>query len=169
MADHSVKTALTAGGCFLIVNFVKVMMEYRPTGTPAQKAIAFIVTFLRAALTDSLLALINAITNFLGATLSYSRLMALGLATGGIGMVINLLAGLVSELIPIPVIAPILSIFVLVFGHTFNLIISTLGAFVHTARLQYVEFFPYFFEGGGRRFEPFAIRTKYNTVATKGI
>ena len=43
-----------------------------------------------------------------------------------------------------------------------NLLINLLGSFVHTARLQYVEFFPYFFEGGGEAFRPF--REKYRFV-----
>jgi V/A-type H+-transporting ATPase subunit I len=81
-------------------------------------------------------------------------------------MVINLLAGLTLSLIPIPGVSHVIALLILVLGHTFNLVISTLGAFVHTARLQYVEFFPYFFEGGGRRFTPFAIKTKYCAVET---
>ena len=54
-------------------------------------------------------------------------------------------------------------VFILVFviGHTFNLLINLLGAYVHTCRLQYVEFFGKFFEGGGRKFAPFTTKTKY--------
>ena len=45
-----------------------------------------------------------------------------------------------------------------------NLAINALGAYVHTNRLQYVEFFGKFYEGGGRKFEPFAVHTKYYKV-----
>jgi V/A-type H+-transporting ATPase subunit I len=49
---------------------------------------------------------------------------------------------------------------VFVVGHVFNVVINLLGAFVHPARLQFVEFFSKFYEGGGRAFRPFARRTK---------
>ena len=52
-------------------------------------------------------------------------------------------------------------------GHLFNLIISSLGAFVHSLRLQYVEFFTKFFEGGGRPFNPFRDETTYVVVQEK--
>ena len=57
-------------------------------------------------------------------------------------------------------------VFILVFliGHSLNLAINALGAYVHTNRLHYVEFFGKFYEGGGRKFEPFAIHTKYYKV-----
>lgn len=50
---------------------------------------------------------------------------------------------------------------VFVIGHTLNLGINLLGSYVHTNRLQYVEFFGKFYEGGGRKFAPFAAKTKY--------
>ena len=39
--------------------------------------------------------------------------------------------------------------------------INLLGAYVHTCRLQYVEFFGKFYEGGGKAFAPFKQNTKY--------
>jgi len=84
--------------------------------------------------------------------LSYSRLLALGLATGIIAMVINMVAGLAKEMIPY--LGPVIALFILIGGHTFNIAINTLGAFIHSGRLQFVEFFPKFMEGGGRKFEP---------------
>lgn len=98
------------------------------------------------------------ITGFFGDILSYSRLFALGLATGVMASVINILA---SQAKNIPVIGWVLMVLILVFGHPVNLAINALGAFVHSARLQFVEFFTKFFEGGGRRFEPFARRVRY--------
>jgi V/A-type H+-transporting ATPase subunit I len=96
-------------------------------------------------------------TSFLGDTISYARLMALGLATFIIGWSINLLAGMISS---IPIIGLVITIVVLVFGHLFNLLINLIGAFVHPARLQYVEFFSKFFKSGGHKFTPFSIETK---------
>ena len=53
------------------------------------------------------------------------------------------------------------AILILVFGHLFNMGINALGAFVHTLRLQYAEFFPKFFTGGGAQFRPLGKDYKY--------
>jgi len=92
-------------------------------------------------------------------TLSYSRLLALGLATGIIAMVINLIAGLAINMIPY--FGWVVAIIILIGGHTFNLVINVLGAFIHSSRLQFVEFFSKFMEGGGVRFKPFKKEAKY--------
>jgi len=90
--------------------------------------------------------------------LSYTRLAALGLASLLVGDVMNRLAGLVVD-IPYGV-GLLAAALILVVGHTFNVAINLLGAFVHPTRLQFVEFFSKFYEGGGRSFAPFASRTK---------
>ena len=87
------------------------------------------------------------------------RLLALGLATGIIGMVINIVGSLVNGMIPY--VGWILMILVLIGGHLFNLVISLVGAFIHSGRLQYVEFFKRFFNGGGKEFSPFVRQSKY--------
>ena len=97
------------------------------------------------------------ISGYFSDTLSYSRLMALGLVTGIVGQVFNTIgtvigSGFVRVLVFIPV---------FLFGHAVNLGISALGAYVHTNRLQYVEFFSKFYEGGGKAFAPFSTRTKH--------
>lgn len=93
------------------------------------------------------------ITSYLGDVLSYSRLVALGLGGGVIAMVVNTMAGITKDLIP--GVGLIAAGIVLVGGHAFNLAMSLLSAFVHTARLQYVEFFGKFYTSGGRKFKPF--------------
>ena len=89
--------------------------------------------------------------------LSYSRLLALGLATGVIAQVINTMAAMGGK----SVVGVIMFIVIFIIGHTFNMAINLLGAYVHTNRLQYVEFFGKFYEGGGKPFEPFHAETKY--------
>ncbi|MEA5091565.1 MAG: V-type ATP synthase subunit I [Acidaminococcaceae bacterium] len=107
-----------------------------------------------------LLTLYN-ISGYVSDLLSYSRLFALGLATGVIAMVINTVAQMLWETGPIGVLAAVV---VLIGGHFFNIIINVLGSFVHSSRLQYIEFFGKFYEAGGRAFIPLAIRTKYVDV-----
>jgi V/A-type H+-transporting ATPase subunit I len=96
---------------------------------------------------------------YVGDVLSYLRLMALGMVTAGLAMAINVIARVVLD-VPYGI-GVVLMLLVLVGGHAFNLAISGLSAFVHTLRLQYVEFFPKFLVGGGRQFEPLSKRYKY--------
>jgi len=88
---------------------------------------------------------------FLGDVLSYLRLMALGMVTAGLGMAFNVIAKMAGE---VPHIGWLLGALVFIGGHSFNLVLSGLSAFVHTLRLQYVEFFPKFLAGGGLEFKP---------------
>jgi V/A-type H+-transporting ATPase subunit I len=105
------------------------------------------------------------ITSYLGNVLSYQRLFALGLATAIIGMVVNLLGNMVLDW---PYVGWAIFIPIFIIGHLFNIAINGLGAFVHTLRLQYVEFFPRFFQGGGRPFTPFKKNPHY-TIITDGL
>lgn len=98
---------------------------------------------------------------FLGDVLSYLRLMALGMATAGLGMAVNVMTKVTMD---IPWIGWVLAPLIFVGGHAFNLLINALGAFVHTLRLQYVEFFPKFLQGGGRDFRPLQMANKYVLV-----
>ena len=97
------------------------------------------------------------VTSWLSDVLSYSRLLALGLATGVIAQVINQIGSMGGR----SVIGVIMFILVFLIGHTLSLAINLLGAYVHTNRLQYVEFFGKFYEGGGSPFTPFKENTKY--------
>ena len=100
------------------------------------------------------------VTGYLSDILSYSRLLALGLATGVIGTVINQMGSMGGGGIT----GAIMFIAVFILGHTINIGINLLGAYVHTNRLQFVEFFGKFYEGGGRKFVPFTENTKYYKI-----
>ena len=97
------------------------------------------------------------ISSYVGDFVSYSRLMALGLSGGFIASAINMIAGMIGGnwfgMIFIPVI--------LIAGHLFNMFLSFLGAYVHTSRLMYVEYFGKFYEGGGKPFKDFRTENKY--------
>ena len=96
------------------------------------------------------------ISGYFSDILSYSRILALGLATGVVGMVMNMLAGMVQG----PWWGYPISIVIYIVGHVFNLALGLLSAYVHAARLQYIEFYGKFYEGNGRLFNPFSINPK---------
>lgn len=104
--------------------------------------------------------LYSKLTGTFGDVLSYLRLFALGLATGIIAGVINTMAGMMWG----SLLGKIMAIGILIGGHTFNLVINALGGFIHTARLQFVEFFTKFYEGGGEEFRPFKREHTYVKV-----
>lgn len=96
----------------------------------------------------------NAASGYLGDILSYARLLALGLCTGVIASVINQLGA-----------TPLggnwfFFILIFIIGHTVNIAINLIGAYVHANRLQYVEFFSKFYEGGGEPFRPLQVNSK---------
>ncbi|KYK32045.1 MAG: hypothetical protein AYK22_00350 [Thermoplasmatales archaeon SG8-52-3] len=102
------------------------------------------------------------ITGYIGDWLSYARLLALGLGTTGMALAFNIVAEIIPQMIP--VVGIIFTPIILIIAHTANLGLQTLGAGVHSLRLQYVEFFNRFYEGGGKKFEPFSIKRKYTKI-----
>ncbi len=100
-----------------------------------------------------LYALYNTATGYLGDILSYSRLLALSLVTGVIAGSINIMATMPKNVI--------FFVLILIAGHTVNIVINLIGTYVHTNRLQYVEFFSKFYEGDGKVFTPFKINSKH--------
>ncbi|MBN2603568.1 MAG: V-type ATP synthase subunit I [Candidatus Thermoplasmatota archaeon] len=102
------------------------------------------------------------ITGYVGDWLSYARLLALGLATAGMALAFNVVSQLLGDMIP--VVGVVILVILLVFMHTINLGLQALGAAVHSLRLQYVEFFNRFYEGGGHQFTPFKIRRRYTKL-----
>ena len=97
------------------------------------------------------------ITSYMSDILSYARILALGLATGVIAQVVNTMGSLFGG----GPVGFIILLVVFVFGHILNFAINVLGAFIHSSRLQYVEFFGKFYEDGGEPFDPFRKKTKY--------
>lgn len=103
------------------------------------------------------------ITGYIGDLVSYTRLMALGLAGGSIAGALNLLI----RMLPGGFVGIIFTAIAFIAAHTFNLLLGLLGAYVHTARLQYVEYFSKFYEGGGKPFVPFRALNKYINLTEK--
>jgi V/A-type H+/Na+-transporting ATPase subunit I len=105
------------------------------------------------------------VTGFLGTVLSYARLLALCLSTGGIAMTVNILAGLSESMIP--VIGIVLAPVIFVGGHIANCAFQSLGAFINSLRLHYVEYFSQFYIGGSRKFRAFRTKRKHTEIGGK--
>lgn len=96
-------------------------------------------------------------SGYLSDVLSYSRLFAMGLATGVVGMVVNTIVGM---LMGNPV-GMVFGVIVFIAGHTVNIAINVLGAYVHASRLQYIEYYGKFYQDGGEKFKPLSLKTKH--------
>lgn len=109
------------------------------------------------------------VTSYLSDMLSYARLFALGIATGVIASVFNDLCGMLmsADNIILRILGIIVAVALLVALHLFNLGINTLGAFVHCARLQYVEFYGKFYEAGGKPFRPLGYYTRHVNITER--
>jgi len=134
---------------FLVGLAVVVLTQGRKQKNPIMKLLAGV---------GSLYGLVG----YMSDILSYSRLLALGLATGVIAMVINLIAVMFKDMIP--VVGWVFMVLIIIGGHIFNITINVLGAYIHSGRLQFVEFFPKFFQGGGKIFKPFKRESKYTEL-----
>ena len=97
------------------------------------------------------------ITSYISDLLSYSRLLALGLTTGVMAQVFNMLSTMMGK----SVVGFIFMLVIFIVGHLVNIGLNALGSYVHTMRLQYVEMFGKFYEGGGNEFQPFSLQSKY--------
>ncbi len=97
------------------------------------------------------------ITGYISDLLSYSRLLALGLTTGVMAQVFNMLSTMMGK----SVVGFIFMVVIFIVGHLVNIGLNALGSYVHTMRLQYVEMFSKFYEGGGNEFQPFSLQSKY--------
>lgn len=96
------------------------------------------------------------ITGYIGDLVSYTRLMALGISGGSIAGAFNMLVGFMP-----PVARFTVGVALIIVLHALNIFLSLLSAYVHGARLQYVEYFGKFFQGGGRKFSPFKPKEKH--------
>jgi len=107
------------------------------------------------------------ISGLFGDIMSYSRIAGVGLATFYLAFCFNLMAGLFSSMIPGViglVIGSIIAVVVLLIGHTLNLVLSLLTGFIHSLRLCFVEFLFKFYEGGGREYSPFKLKTRSSVL-----
>ena len=96
------------------------------------------------------------VTGYIGDVISYTRLTALGVASANIAMAFNLVIGLLPPLARFTI-----GVLIFVALHVFNMFIGMISGYVHTLRLNYVEFFGKFYTGGGREFQPIPLLQKH--------
>ncbi|MBW2989146.1 V-type ATP synthase subunit I [Candidatus Woesearchaeota archaeon] len=116
-----------------------------------------VFNFMEGGLVSSLLSVFG-FSGFMGDLFSYARLMALAIGTAGIALAVNFMVFMVVDLVPwigVPIAAV-----VFIVGHLFNVAMNGLGAFIHTTRLHFLEFFTKFYEGGGKKYKPFLSERK---------
>jgi len=99
--------------------------------------------------------------------LSYSRLVAVGLSSVAIAMVVNFLSitmfiePQLENLSVVGVVIILFGIVVFVLGHALNTALGILGGGLHSIRLHYVEFFTKFYKGGGKKYIPFGMKRRF--------
>lgn len=103
-------------------------------------------------------------TSYIGDIASYTRLMALSVSGASIAASFNMVVGLLP-----PVARFTAGIPLIIALQLLNLGMSLLGAYVHAIRLQFVEFFGKFYEGGGRAFKPLKTYEKYTDLKTRKL
>jgi len=116
----------------------------------------FVISIILLLLGEGFIGLIE-IFGIMSNILSYVRLMAIGLSSVGIAIVINSIV--MDIVIPKGGVFILLGYIILIVGHVGNIMLGILASFLHALRLHYVEFFTKFYEGGGIKFKPFG--TKY--------
>ena len=162
VTKHFCWIPLQIGGGLLVGNFI---MGWEVEGNLFYIAAALTLIGLILLFVDAGPIGFFGITGYVGDWLSYARLLALGLATTGMALAFNVVSQLIGDMVP--VIGVVIMIVLLVLTHMVNLVIQALGAAVHSLRLQYVEFFNRFYEGGGRKFSPFKISRRYTKIDEK--
>jgi V/A-type H+-transporting ATPase subunit I len=151
----------------LLVGVVMVILTMFPAGNPLLPQI-FMYPGAVIALVGIILLFMGVgfmifidLIGIVGSTLSYARLLAMSLTTAGIAVSFNFLARMVTG---IPYVGIVVAVIIFIFGHLINILINSLGAFVHSLRLHYVEHFGTYYDGGGAEFKPFKEKRKYTYV-----
>lgn len=102
------------------------------------------------------------VINYFSDVVSYVRIFGLMLSGAVFGSIVNQIVA--QMLFPMGIFGYIFGAVVLMFFHLFNLLLAVLGAYVHNARLQYVEFFGKFFDGEGELFTPLGSDLEYTII-----
>ena len=162
LVKHGMKAAVLEKGGWMVLQlgiFLLLfgMMDIVPGMLPG--AAVFVVAVIMLVAGEGGTAIME-IPSILSNVLSYSRLLAVGLSSIGIASAINIMSGMMWSSGGVFI---IVAVFIFIFGHAINTALSVIAPGLHALRLQYVEFFTKFYEGGGRIYDPFG----YNRIYTE--
>ena len=157
---HGFNAAMLEKGSWIVVEIgiVLAVLGYLGYLPIAVGAAIFVIGFIMLVKGEGVKGPIE-LPSLLSNSLSYTRLIAVGLSSIYIASTVNFLA---FEMIwPQGGVAAVFAIVVFIFGHTLNTALSIIAPGLHALRLQYVEFFTKFYEGGGKEYSPFGYIRKY--------
>lgn len=99
--------------------------------------------------------------------LSYARIVAVGLSSVAIAMVVNFMTfdmfinPALKNFSIFSIVLILIGLGIFLFGHTLNVALGILGGGLHSIRLHYVEFFTKFYKGGGKKYIPFGMKRRF--------
>jgi V/A-type H+-transporting ATPase subunit I len=161
--SHGIKVAVFEKISWIVLQlgigiFVLAKLGYIPAAGEASGIVIAVLGVVMLLIGEGGAAILE-LPSILSNTLSYTRLAAIGLSSVGIAFAINEIV--TKMMFPKGGIFLILGIILLLVGHTVNTVLGIIAPGLHSLRLQYVEFFTKFYEGGGRKFNPFGYDRKY--------
>jgi V/A-type H+-transporting ATPase subunit I len=154
--SHSIKNAIFHKLSWIVLEVAALLLYLGYNGNDSMKVAGYVVLVLSLFMIykgEGFIGIIE-VPSFFTNILSYARLMAVGLSSVAIAILVNdygtkLLSGNVFSIV--------LGILLFSIGHIFNIVLGNFEGFLHTLRLHYVEHFTKFYKGGGKEFKPFGL------------
>jgi len=162
LAKHGMKAAILEKIAWIVLQLGIVLLLFGMLGVVPSMlpgAVVFVLAVIMLVAGEGGTAIME-IPSILSNTLSYSRLLAVGLSSIGIATAVNVMSGMMFDIGGIFI---VVAAVIFILGHGLNTALSIIAPGLHALRLQYVEFFTKFYEGGGKIYNPFG----YNRIYTE--